>query len=367
MSPFHKSTWTTAIFVVLCFSATVAGPIVGERPPLLQATELLQAPAGAKMGADSLRGKVVVLEFWATWCGLCVAAIPHLNELAEQFKGRPVQFVAITAEDEATVETFLAKRPIKAWIALDTNKAMNKAYAVTGIPHTAILDKTGKIAAITYPASLTEKHIADLLAGKSISLGAAGGETAPAAKEQEKPPLFQVLIRPSNYTNAQGCGRGGGRLTATGYTVSETLPMILGTHDDRIITNAPLPEGRFDFLVVQPRVFDTDPEALMQEALKLSFGLIARRETNPATALILKVGATHAPGLVPSPTKNMAWNSGRGSMGGVGVSSPTIASFLETMLKTPVVDETGLSNDYGYDVSLKWEEPVPGKPDPDVL
>ena len=319
------------------------------------------------MDADSLRGKVVVLEFWATWCGPCVGAISHLNELAEKFKGKPVQFIAITAEDKATIEIFLAKRPIKAWIALDTNNAMNKAYAVTGIPHTVVLDKEGKIAAITYPTTLTEKPINDLLAGKKISLASDGGATVPAKTEKETPPLFQVLIRPSNYTNAQGCGWGGGRMTATGYTVKEMLPMIFDTHDDRIITNASLSTGRFDFIVVQPRDSDATPEALMQEAVTLTFGLAAKRETNQVNAFVLKVKETNAPGLTASPTKAMSWHSGPGLMGGVGVSSQSIASFLENELGTPIVDETGLTSSCGYDVSLTWEQASPGKPNPGVL
>ncbi len=367
MNHFKRLTWTTLFSVALCFSAPAAGPKVGEPPPLLQATELLQAPPGAKMDAKSLRGKVVVLEFWATWCGPCVAAIPHLNELAEEFKDQPVQFIAITAEDEATIEKFLTKRPIKAWVALDTNNAMNKAYAVTGIPHTVVLDKEGKIAAITYPTFVTEKHINDLLAGKKISLATGGGAMVPAEKENEAPPLFQVLIRPSSHTNAQGCSWGNGRMTATGYTVKQMLPMIFDTHDDRVITNAPLPAGHFDFIVIQPRGSEAEPDALMQEAVKLAFGLTAKWETNQMDAFVLRVRATNAPGLTASPTKNMAWNSGPGSMSGVGVSSQAIASFLENELETPVVDETGLTNNYGYDVSLKWDQKSPGKPNLEVL
>jgi len=367
MNHFKRLTWTTLFSVALCFSAQAAGPKVGEPPPLLQATELLQAPPGAKMDAKSLRGKVIVLEFWATWCGPCVAAIPHLNELAEKFKDKPVQFIAITTEDETTTENFLAKRPIHAWVALDRNNAINKAYAVTAIPHTVVLDKDGKIAAITYPTYLTEKHINDLLAGEKISLVTGGGATVPAEKEKEAPPLFQVLIRPSTYTNAQGCSWGDRRMTATGYTVKQMLPMIFDTHDDRVITNAPLPAGHFDFIVIQPRDSDADPDALMQEAVKLAFGLTAKRETNQVNASVLKVKETNAPGLTASPTKAMAWNSRPGSMGGVGVSIQSIASFLENELETPVVDETGLTNNYGYDVSLKWEQKSPGKPNLEVL
>jgi uncharacterized protein (TIGR03435 family) len=365
MNHLNKLTWITLFSIAFCVSALADGPKVGEPPPLLQAAELIQAPPGAKMDADSLRGKVVILEFWATWCGPCVAAIPHLNELAEKFKDRPVEFIAITAEDEATVEKFLAKRPIKAWVALDTNNAMSHAYAVTAIPHTVVLDKNGKIAAITYPTELTEKHINDLLAGKKISLATEGGATVPA--EKGAPPLFQVLIQPSAYTNTLGFSSGSGRMTAIGYTVEGIMPMIYDTSYDRVITNAPMPSGHFNFTVIQPRDSDTDPDTLMQEAVKLAFGLTAKRQTNQMNAFVLKVQKTNAPGLIASPTKSMSWHSGLGSMGGVGVSIQSIASFLESALKTPVVDETGLTNSYGYDVSLEWEQESWNKPNPDAL
>ena len=189
---------------VLCLAslavpmATKANPKVGDRSPLLKATTLLQAPAGASLDAETLKGKVVVLEFWATWCGPCVLAIPHLNELAEKFKDKPVQFIAITSEDEATVKTFLANKPINAWVALDADKAMNAAFAVSAIPHTVVLGKDGLIAAVTYPTTVTEQFIEDLLADKKPAINKSLGGPAPAAGgKQEAAPLFEVSVRPS--------------------------------------------------------------------------------------------------------------------------------------------------------------------------
>jgi len=361
-----KIFWATVFWLAIC-STQAAGVLkVGDKA-LLQATDLLQAPAGAKMDAEALRGKVVVLEFWATWCGPCLAAIPHMNELADEFKGKPVQFIAITAEDKPIVEDFLLKRPIHSWVALDTDSAMNKAYGVVGIPATVILDKEGKIAAVTYPTFLTETNINDLLAGKKIEPRSGGGPTVPAQKEKEAPPLFQVLIRPSSFTNEQSRGEGSGRLRAIGYTLQAILPTFFDTHSDRIITNAPLPEGRYDFIVVQQSHSDQDPNVLMQEALKRTFGLTAHHETNLVNALVLKVKETNAPGLTPSPTRTMHFKWGPGEMSGMSTPPSLVASTLETLLDTPVVDETGLTNDFGYDVSLKFEQKWPAKPNPDVL
>ena len=83
------------------------GPKVGSKPPDISSLKLLQAPPDARPDWGTLRGKVVILEFWATWCGPCVAAIPHMNELTEKFKDKSVQFIAITDEPEAATMTFL--------------------------------------------------------------------------------------------------------------------------------------------------------------------------------------------------------------------------------------------------------------------
>jgi uncharacterized protein (TIGR03435 family) len=352
-------------------AAENGGPKVGDKPPLLQATDLLQAPPGAKMNAKSLHGKVVILEFWATWCGPCVAAIPHLNELAEQFKNKPVQFVAITEEDKATVKKFLARRPIKAWIALDANKAMNKAYGIEAIPHTVVLGKEGRIAAIIYPAMLTTKVIDDLLAGKKISLPVPSGGVGftvgslPGNENQPKP-LFQVLIQPSSYTNTVGCGSGNGNMTAIGYTLRDALPMIFDINSDRIVVHTPLPKGRYDFVVTQPWPSKADGavNTLLQAAVKSAFGLTAEKQTNQVNAFILKVKNSNAPDLMASPTRGMSLSTGlasdRASVEGVGVSIAAVASFLEDRLETPVIDETGLTN--RYDISLNWQQKSWDKP-----
>src|SRR5215470_13148870 len=129
-----KTPLALAAFALLAgavIGAETHEPQVGEAAPPLGLETMLQAPVGFQPSWASLRGNVVVLEFWATWCGPCIAAIPHLNEVADHFKGKPIQFIAITDEDEKVVGPFLRKKPIHAWVGLDTDKSMLDAYGVT--------------------------------------------------------------------------------------------------------------------------------------------------------------------------------------------------------------------------------------------
>ncbi|MGA2870240.1 MAG: TlpA disulfide reductase family protein, partial [Verrucomicrobiota bacterium] len=84
-----------------CFAiAYQNGPKTGDIPPPLTLTKTVQGDPATDISWDKLKGKVVVLEFWATWCGPCIKAIPRLNDLAEQFKGKPVVFISVTSENE---------------------------------------------------------------------------------------------------------------------------------------------------------------------------------------------------------------------------------------------------------------------------
>jgi thiol-disulfide isomerase/thioredoxin len=124
---------------------------------------LLQAPQTEMSGWSGLRGKLVVLEFWATWCDACVEAQPHFNALAAKFQGRPVQFLSVTADPEGQVRRFLKTRPLLGWVGLDSDGSAFEAFGVRGIPHTVILNAQGEVLGETYPELLTAERLEALL------------------------------------------------------------------------------------------------------------------------------------------------------------------------------------------------------------
>jgi len=161
----------------LCASSAIAGIFhhVKEAAPELGVSELLQAPAGAKADWKSLRGKVVVVEFWATWCGNCIRQIPRLNELTEQMKNDSVVFISVTDEDRATIEPFLKTHPMRGWVAVSAPASTIAAYDAEGRPITYVVGPDGMIDAKLDPGfeskfPIQPQNLRNLLAGKPSGL-----------------------------------------------------------------------------------------------------------------------------------------------------------------------------------------------------
>ena len=131
----------------------------GAPAPDVGIDKLLQAPIPSLKSLSELRGQVVVLEFWATWCHPCVEKLPHMNSMVQSFEGRPVRFISVTTEGEEAVLDFLRTHPMKAWIGLDASRRVSQAFRVTGIPDVFIIDPYGRISLRVNPSFLYKSDI----------------------------------------------------------------------------------------------------------------------------------------------------------------------------------------------------------------
>ncbi len=136
----------------------------GEAAPPITISSWVQGTPVEKFDA----GQVYVVEFWATWCGPCLQAMPHMSALQEEY-GDKVRFVGISNENEATVGAFMERKSHldKPWsevlsytIALDDQDATNAAYMAAakrgGIPCAFVVGKTGNIEWIGHPLGIDE-------------------------------------------------------------------------------------------------------------------------------------------------------------------------------------------------------------------
>jgi thiol-disulfide isomerase/thioredoxin len=127
------------------------GQFLGKPAPPFEVATRAKGPA---MTRESLAGKVVVIDFWATWCGPCRATIPRLNALHKKYGKKGVVVLGVTDEDRATVDAFLKGTKIKYPIGLDgEGRGANKAFFVQAYPTLLLMDQKGVIREVYIGAS----------------------------------------------------------------------------------------------------------------------------------------------------------------------------------------------------------------------
>lgn len=99
---------------------------------------------GGTVTLSDLRGQVVVLDFWATWCGPCEESMPYLQDLHDRYSSQGVVVLAINQEESrSTVARYINDRGYTFTVLLDRNGAVGRAYDVWGIPYTVVIDQSG--------------------------------------------------------------------------------------------------------------------------------------------------------------------------------------------------------------------------------
>jgi thiol-disulfide isomerase/thioredoxin len=150
---------------------TVKGKILdiellkGEPPPPIEVTAL----DGKPLSLSDYKGKVLLIDFWATWCGPCIRELPNVKEVYEKYKEKGFDILGISLDqDRGRLESFLESESMPWRQVFDGKGWQNEVaglYGVTSIPKTYLLDQNGKVVKIGLRGEDLGKEVARLLEG----------------------------------------------------------------------------------------------------------------------------------------------------------------------------------------------------------
>ncbi len=153
--------------LLLCWFALLAGCSRSPKPPLVgnPAPDFTVTDADRTVSLKDLRGKVVVLNFWATWCPPCVDEMPSLVQMQKQLKDRGVTVLAVSVDDDSRqYHSFLEKYKVDLLTVRDPRQRSNELYGTFKYPETYIIDRQGVLRRkFIGPVDWTKPDVVDYL------------------------------------------------------------------------------------------------------------------------------------------------------------------------------------------------------------
>ena len=133
---------TMALGLSLAHAASNAPLQQGAPAPTFQ----LDSMAGTPVTLNQFKGKVVLINFWASWCGPCRKEMPILEQLQKQYQSRGFTMVGVNVEPNSTdAVNWLKATPVSFPILFDRDSTVSKLYQVQGMPNTVIVDRKGNV------------------------------------------------------------------------------------------------------------------------------------------------------------------------------------------------------------------------------
>lgn len=320
---------------------------------------------------ESNSGKIILIDFWATWCGPCIAGMPHLESLQKTF---PSELLVLAVSDESPerIKKFMVNRPFDFSFVIDQQETLVKYFPHRIIPHSVLLDKNGEVIAITSPDQITEKTIRDLLEGEKpilpLKLEQVGFDPSHdffevaedmdqyfvIQKEFEGVPTFAKVPIQGTFANR--------RITAHNFSIEGLYRMAFQKSSMRLgyLIDKELVAYKTGNLYSVDVIVSKGSEPYLHEyfakGLTEWFEIKGKLEKRPTEVFVL-YSKGHA-NLTES--KDYSSYSGRsGTFQSEGASLNDLAEYLEDfdILGLPVVNETNLNGTYFFDLNFEPENP----------
>lgn len=151
------------------FMAQTDPPMLGKVCPEFSMSVITPNGTEKNLALSELRGKIVVIEFWATYCAPCIPSLKHFDKLQAQF-GDAVKFIAISEESREKIDAFMLKKGHdNISFATDLNRKLNDMFYHHFIPHTVVIDQDGVVQAFCSPDEIDQFVIGKLINREPVS------------------------------------------------------------------------------------------------------------------------------------------------------------------------------------------------------
>ncbi len=309
-------------------------------------------------GVD-LRGKVVVLQFWGTWCATCRLAIPQLNDLSRRFGGDSVIFILLSDESPQVVEQFLAVNAVHSAVGCDTTGETFEAYDIRPIPRTFLIDKYGVVAWYGHPNSITADALGRYLkSGDVPSMAFESDSLRIPELVQTSEPGFSLAVNHAQSGDRFGrnsessiieCEEGGRyEIEFKGRQLSEIISRLSGEPRTRIQFVPPLefePTLDLSLDISRPMEYPAGRSKAV-EALCDALGLRIRSSESIMSGWTMTIGS---PGYLvnaaaPGSTTRRDGNQWTGS----GITLGQLGEHLESLLAVIIWNDTSMDGEYDF-------------------
>jgi thiol-disulfide isomerase/thioredoxin len=365
----------TLTLILLAFTLTAyaqSGPLIGKQMADLQFSQILNYSKPAATLAD-FKSKVVILDFWATWCLPCIQAMPDLEKLQARFN-KDIQIITVTDDPLARIQKFVEKQGLKLPIVIDKDGKLAEYFPHRTIPHTVIIDKNGIIRAITTPAELNETIIQKVIGNEPIAIL----EKRDNMDFDPSLPLsgntsidYQIVVTPyqiglpsmanvsgdKNYLNRRIVAVNIGPQSL--YEIAYHFPVNLRT-EVNIKNKAAMEWNETNAIcmdIIVPENKGPDRFEIMKQQLNNIFGYQISVEEKLKKVKVLRVLSGGAK-LTLSSGAPESFSSGGTGLQMVNSNIKTVTGFLEDELQALVIDETNLTG--RYDLKIDWYNENPG-------
>jgi thiol-disulfide isomerase/thioredoxin len=212
----------------------------------------------------NLNDKYIVLEFWATWCGPCIAAVPHMNKIQEEFNQKDLNYISITDESIAKVERSLKRIEFKSIVVTDLTKEtqINFGDGIKGLdeyPLTVLIDKSGIIKWIGEPKNLNSAIMSKFLSNGNTENIDFDLEKNVSFKEQQQTFDFKELmsnkevkyyfeLQETESTEISKQAMGTSIINLKSYRLEDIYNDILNIKNDQLELPETIKDKRFDLI-----------------------------------------------------------------------------------------------------------------------